>query len=129
MKKLLYILLAAVLLTAMFSGCGSDESAMKKLERGLNDSTWRAISATDPSGAVIYEDELVNRMGSMQYAFHANGTLESTTLGEVLPGTWEVTAPYTVSITIGAAKLTAVKVKDTLELAYLGSTFVLVEEE
>lgn len=129
MKRILSVLLAAALLTALFCGCNADASAMRKLNRELKGTSWNAVAAEDAIGGMIAEEELQKRMGGMHYEFLKNGKFESTTLGETLAGTWEVTAPDTVSITIGEAQLTAVKVEDTLELQYLGSTFTLVEEE
>ena len=128
MKKVLSIILAAVLLVSLCCGCNAEQSAMRKLTRQLKNTTWTAISATDAIGGMIFAKEIESRMGGLKYEFKRGGKVISTTLGQSTEGTWEATSGNTVQITLGEASIIATKTETSLQLDYLGSTFLLTEE-
>lgn len=128
MKRLLSVLLTALLLVSVCTGCNSEASQMKKMTRWIDGTKWHAVSATDANGGVIDEEEIESRMNGISYEFKKDGTVINRTLNEELSGFWKTVSPDTVAITIGEAELTATRVEKTLEISYLGSKFTLKKD-
>ena len=110
MKRLLSVLLTALLLVSVCTGCNSEASQMKKMTRWIDGTKWHAVSATDANGGVIDEEEIESRMNGeiLDYAWPGNerelkSFVEQMVLvspGEVMddPGLIRSTARLTASL-------------------------------
>ena len=57
--QFLSMMLTALFLVSVCTGCNSEASQMKKMTRWIDGTKWHAVSATDANGGVIDEGALV----------------------------------------------------------------------
>lgn len=81
MKKILALVIAAVMIAAVFAGCGSSAPDMT--------GKWTIKSATI-GGETMSGDEMLNYYGDLTYTFSDDGTVTLTTLGLDLDGTYSL---------------------------------------